>query len=142
MKFAEFQDSEPHLEGLVDCNRRLLKSETKAVVGEDAHTLTLRFARQLLTLYYVGQEPDISVLGLILTGLAVDRVVHEFEELLLHLGVGAVTEIGVLRDVGFDPARFLELDDVVDLGELQHMVDVEFEVQVLGVIVVLVEETG
>ena len=44
VKFAEFQDSEPHVEGLVDRERHLLKIESNEVVGEDAHPLTLRFA--------------------------------------------------------------------------------------------------
>ena len=41
-----------------------------------------------------------GVLGLILTGLPVDRVVHKFEELFLHLGLGGGTEICILRNVG------------------------------------------
>ena len=85
------------------------------MIIEDANPLTLRFARKLLALSCVGTEADVGVLGLILTGLAVDRVVHEFEELLLHLGHGGGTEIGVVRDVRLDPARLLEWDDAVDL---------------------------
>ena len=82
------------------------------------------------------------MLGLILTGLPVDRVVHKFEELFFHLGLGGGTEIGVLRDVGLEPARLLELDDPVDLCQLHPMLDVELEVEVVGDIVDLVEETG
>ena len=80
--------------------------------------------------------------GLILTGLAIDRVVHELEELFLHLGLGGGTEIGVLGDVGLEPARLLELDDAMDLRQLHPMLDVELEVEVVGDIVDLVEETG
>ena len=90
----------------------------------------------------VSKEPYVGVLGLVLTGLAIDRVVHELEELLLHLGLGCGTEIGVLRDVGLEPARLLELDDAVDLCQLHPMLDVEFQVEVVGDIVDLVEETG
>ena len=90
----------------------------------------------------VSEEPYVSVLGLILTGLAVDRVVHEFEELFLHLGLGGGTEIGVLGDVRLEPARLLELDDAVDFSQLHPMLDVELQVQVVGDIVDLVEEAG
>ena len=82
------------------------------------------------------------MLGLILTGLTIDRVIHEFEELLLHLGLGCATEIGVLRDVGLEPARLLELDDAVDIRQLHPMLDVELEGEVVGDIVHIVQETG
>ena len=82
------------------------------------------------------------MLGLILTGLAIDRVIHEFEELLLHLGLGGGTDIEVLGDVGLEPARLLELDDAVDFIQLHPMLDVEFQVEIVGDIVDLVEETG
>ena len=131
MKFAEFQDSEPHIEGLVDTDRHLLHIVSHKVIFEDANTLTLRFVRQLFTLGCVGLEADVSVLGLILTGLAVDWVIHEFEELFLHLALGGGTEIGVLRDVGLEPARLLELDDAVDLSQLHPILDVEFQVEVV-----------
>ena len=142
MKFAEFQDSEPHIEGFVDIDCDLLEIETYDMVGQDAHTLALLFARQLFTLCCVGEEPNVSVLGLILTGASIDRVIHDFEELLLHLGLGAGTEICILRDVWLEPARLLELDDAVDLGQLQPMLAVEFQVEVVGNIVAIVEEAG
>ena len=43
VKFAEFQDSEPHIEGLVDCDRHLLHIESHKMIVEDAQPLTLRF---------------------------------------------------------------------------------------------------
>ena len=81
------------------------------------------------------------MLGLILTGLAVDIVIHEFEELLLHLGLGGGTEICIHCDVGLEPARLLELDDAVDFSQIHPMLDVEFQVEVVSDIVYLVEET-
>ena len=80
--------------------------------------------------------------GLILTGLAIDRFVHQLEELFFHLGLGGGTEICVLPDVWLQPARLLELDDAVYISQLQPMLDVEFEVQIVGDIVDLIEETG
>ena len=44
VKFAEFQNSETHLEGFVDRDCDLLEIETYEVVFEDANTLKLRFA--------------------------------------------------------------------------------------------------
>ena len=82
------------------------------------------------------------MLGLILPGLAGDRVVHEFEELFLNLRLGGGTEICVLGNVRLEQARLLELDDAVDLCQLHPMLDVELEVEVMGDIVDLVEETG
>ena len=43
VKFAEFQDSEPHIEGFVDCDHHLLHIESHKVIVEDADPLTLRF---------------------------------------------------------------------------------------------------
>ena len=82
------------------------------------------------------------MLGVILAGLAIDRVIHELEELLLHLGPDGGTEIGVLRDVGLGPARLLELDEAVDLCQLHPMLDVEFQFEVVGDIVDVDEEAG
>ena len=100
MKFAQFQDSEPHIEGLVDSDRHLLHIEPHKLLVEDAYPLTLRFVGQLLKLCCVSKEPYVGVLGLVLAGLAVDRIIHELEELLLHLGLGGGTEICILRNVG------------------------------------------
>ena len=44
VKFAEFEDSEPHIEGLVDSDRHLLHIESHKPIVEDADSLTLRFA--------------------------------------------------------------------------------------------------
>ena len=44
MKFAEFQNSEAHIEGLVDSDCNLLEIETYEVIVEDADPLTLWFA--------------------------------------------------------------------------------------------------
>ena len=82
------------------------------------------------------------MLGLILAGLAIDRVVHELEELFFHLGLGAGTEIGVLGDVGLEPARLLEINDAVDLCQVHPVLDLEFQGEVVGDIVDIVEETG
>ena len=140
MKFAEFQNSETLIEWFVDCNRHLLEIETYEVVFEDANTLTLRFARQLLKLCCVGTEPCVGLLGLILAGLTIDRVLHEFEELFFDLRLGGGTEIGFLCDVGLEPARLLELDDAVDLRQLEPVRDVEFQAEVVCEIADLVEE--
>ena len=64
----------------------------------------MRYARELLTLCFVSPVPDIGVLWLILTGPALDGVVHNFEEVLLNLGLGASSEISILCDVGLEPA--------------------------------------
>ena len=64
----------------------------------------MRFARQLLKLCSVGQEWDVSVLWVILTSLTVDRVIHKFEELLHHLGLGGGPEIGLHRYLRWETA--------------------------------------
>ena len=45
------------------------------MVVEDANTLTLRFAPQLMTLCCLRKEADISELGLILACLTIDKLV-------------------------------------------------------------------
>ena len=67
---------EPHIERIVDGDHNLLPIESRKVLVEVPDPLALWFARELFTLCCVGKESDVSVLGLILTGLAVDRVVH------------------------------------------------------------------
>ena len=74
------------------------------MVGEDAYALTLRFAGEPLKLFSFGVNSDVGEFGLVFTRVAVDRVVHEFQELLLHLGIGGEVEIGVVRNVGLQPA--------------------------------------
>ena len=76
VKFAEFQDSEPHIEGFIDSDHHLLQIESHMVIVEDADPLNLRFVLQLLALCCVCQEADVMLLGVILTCLAVDRVIH------------------------------------------------------------------
>ena len=80
--------------------------------------------------------------GLILTGLSVDGVVLEFEELILYLGLGGGTDIGVLVDVVLEPACLLQFDNAVDLNQLKPLLDGELEVEVICEIVYLVEDTG
>ena len=44
VKFAEFQESQPHIEGLVDSDRHLLHIESHKVIVEDANPLRLAYA--------------------------------------------------------------------------------------------------
>ena len=57
----------------------------------------------------VRPESNAGVVGMLLPILVVDLVVHEFEELLLHLGLCAGREIDVIPDVGLEPPCLLEL---------------------------------
>ena len=41
-------------------------------------------------------------------------------------------EIGILRDVGLQSSRLLELDDAVVLSHLRPMLDVEFQAEIVG----------
>ena len=103
VKFAEFKDTEPPIEGLVDGYRHV-QIESHKGIFEDGDTMTLRFAREFLTFCGVCQESDIGVLCLILSGLAGERLVLGFEERILHLGPGGGTEICILGDVWLEPA--------------------------------------
>ena len=103
MKFAEFQNSEPHIEGLVDGNHHTLQIESHKVIVEDPVALTMWCVRELFNLFSVGEESDIGVLGLVFTCFALDRVDHEFEELFFHLRLAGGTEIRVLRAVRLEP---------------------------------------
>ena len=142
VKFTELQHSEPHIEGFVDCYLHLLEIESNQQVIEDADVLTLRFVLELLTLFWVDHKANVRVLSLVLARLPVDGVIHQLEELLLHLRLGGGTEIGIIGDVRFEPARLMVLDDAMDLAQLQHMLDIEFEVEVLADVPGLVEEAG
>ena len=51
-----------------------------------------------------------------------------------------MTEIGLLRDVGLETARLLELYYAVNFRQLQPMLDVEFEILVVSDLTDLVEE--
>ena len=84
------------------------------------------------TVCCVGQESDLFVLGLILRDFAVNGVVHEFEERLLHRELGGGMEINILCDVDLQTALFLELDNPVDLGQQQTVLDIEFQIEVFG----------
>ena len=52
----------------------------------------------------MSQVSDITLLGLILSGLAVDGVIHQLEELLLHRVIRGSTEISILDDVVLEQA--------------------------------------
>ena len=63
-----------------------------------------------------------------------------FDELFFHLGFGGGWQISVLGEIGLEPARLLELDHTVDLGQLHPNHYVELEIEVVGDRVDLVEE--
>ena len=142
MKFTELQHREPHIEGLVNCYIHLLEIESNQQVNEDADVFALRFVREILTLFWVGHQSNVRVICLVLARLLGDRVIHQLEKQLLHLKLGAGTQIGILGDVALEPARWLELDDAVVLSQLQPMLDIEFEVDVVEDVHGRVEEAG
>ena len=56
---------------------------------------------------------------MILRGFVVDRVVPQFEQLILHLGLSGGTVISILGYIVLEPARLLELYDAEDLSQLK-----------------------
>ena len=58
VKVTELQHSETQIEVRVDCYLHLLRIEPNQQVIEDADVLALRFLRELLTLFWVGQKSN------------------------------------------------------------------------------------
>ena len=89
---------------LVDCYLHILESVSNHHVIEDSHVLELWFDRDLLSLLCIGPKSNVRVLCLILARVPVDGVIHKHEELLLHLGLGGGTQMGILSNLQLKPA--------------------------------------
>ncbi len=115
---GEFEDGEPHLEGLVDPEPRLLELDTDNIGAEDTEVHEVRFADEFEIFLLVIDQLDISPLLLIFARLPEHPVIHQFEELGLELVLGIHAERLILDNIFGHPSRLLETDGGVNFCQL------------------------
>ena len=110
--------------------------------GEDSEVDALRLVGQFSELRFVLDDFDVGSLTLILDGLAIYRVDHDFEKVPFKIIGRSSAESRADIDVLFHPLLLVEGDAAVDADELHSLLDIEFERSVVKHVVGSVSEMG
>ena len=137
MQLRQFEHAEADVERLVDHGAQLPHLDSCQGLVEDTKAEAVRLLRQLLTLLVRRDELDVRALFLVLARLAVDGVIHQFEELLLEVVLGDCAKGRVLVDVRLEPPRLSEGQYPVERSKLHAVLQVELQVQIVDEVVAL-----